>query len=299
MASAKKYPTTNTEFNRMFKSEAARREYLSKLRWPKGFVCPGCRGQEAWVVRGVIYKCSKCKRETSLTAGTLFQKSNLTLWEWFKLAWETVSRSEGASAALFNSSLDMDRTTSTDWRALRKLQQAMKPSDRWKLSGEVEFVDTTLITRGKRPRRIQLLVQRRGKQRGEVRMAEALTRSRFELTRFIEENVEKAATVYGNDWRGCASLSQAGYRLKTVRRTAVAKAENVADELKRYFRKRPQAAVRAESFVARLNEFAFRFNSAKAANHGKAFYQLLKRAVDSKAFSGRATTTLADHYLPL
>jgi hypothetical protein len=32
-----------------FRDEAACREYLAKLRWPDGFVCPRCQGRDAWV----------------------------------------------------------------------------------------------------------------------------------------------------------------------------------------------------------------------------------------------------------
>src|SRR6266404_1705130 len=38
------YPTTLAEWEARFGTEQACRDYLRKLRWPEGFVCPRCQG---------------------------------------------------------------------------------------------------------------------------------------------------------------------------------------------------------------------------------------------------------------
>ena len=43
------YPRTVLEFRDWFADEVACRDYLARLRWPKGFCCPVCRGPDHWV----------------------------------------------------------------------------------------------------------------------------------------------------------------------------------------------------------------------------------------------------------
>ena len=75
------YPGTFQDFDIWFSSENACLEYIAKLRWPKGFICPGC-GEEAdkpsLMGRG-LFLCRTCKRQTSITAGTLFHGSHKPL----------------------------------------------------------------------------------------------------------------------------------------------------------------------------------------------------------------------------
>src|SRR6266478_3385951 len=66
------YPRTIEEFEARFSSEASCREYLFQLRWPEGFRCPRCGGQESSPVREVLVRCRKCRHQTSVTAGTIF-----------------------------------------------------------------------------------------------------------------------------------------------------------------------------------------------------------------------------------
>lgn len=44
----KEYPDTFAELEKMFKSDSDCYDYLKKLRWPKGFVCPKCGSSESW-----------------------------------------------------------------------------------------------------------------------------------------------------------------------------------------------------------------------------------------------------------
>ena len=48
------YPRDLLEFEARFASEGACRDYLSALRWPEGFRCPGCGHERAWPVRNLL-----------------------------------------------------------------------------------------------------------------------------------------------------------------------------------------------------------------------------------------------------
>ncbi len=92
------YPRTWMEFERRFGDESACRAYLFGLRWPQGFVCPGCGGRHGLAIRRDLWRCRACRRETSVTAGTIFQDSKLPLTVWFRAMWQVASQKNGISA---------------------------------------------------------------------------------------------------------------------------------------------------------------------------------------------------------
>src|SRR5664280_2789340 len=67
------YPRDLSEFEAWFATEQACRAYLFRLRWPEGFRCPRCGGDQYWPVRSILLECRKCGHQTSVTAGTIFQ----------------------------------------------------------------------------------------------------------------------------------------------------------------------------------------------------------------------------------
>lgn len=82
------YPRTLREFNAWFPDEAACLEYLVRLRWPGGFVCPVCGGDGFWrMSKGRNLRCAGCRTDASVTAGTLFADTRLPLSTWFAAAW--------------------------------------------------------------------------------------------------------------------------------------------------------------------------------------------------------------------
>ena len=54
------YPSDLSDFDRFFPDEAACERFLERLRWPEGFVCPGCSTAGApWrTARGPL--CPNC-----------------------------------------------------------------------------------------------------------------------------------------------------------------------------------------------------------------------------------------------
>ena len=95
---AEDYPQTMLEMERRFSSEDACREYLKALRWPEGFVCPRCGVSKSLEIRRDLWRCLDCRREVSVTAGTVFQDSKLPLTLWFRAMWQITSQKNGVSA---------------------------------------------------------------------------------------------------------------------------------------------------------------------------------------------------------
>jgi ribosomal protein L37AE/L43A len=92
------YPGTVAEFEVRFSTEEACRKYLVQMRWPDGFRCPKCGGTKATVVRETLFQCCRCRHQTSVTAGTVFQDIRKPLIMWFRAMWYVTSQKNGASA---------------------------------------------------------------------------------------------------------------------------------------------------------------------------------------------------------
>jgi hypothetical protein len=78
---------TLADLEARFGSEQACWDYLLKLRWPEGFVCPRCGGRTAWSTTRRLLVCSGCQHQASVTAGTIFQDTRKPLTLWFRAMW--------------------------------------------------------------------------------------------------------------------------------------------------------------------------------------------------------------------
>ena len=63
--------------------------WLIEMRWPDGFVCPACGHEKGWALRrkAHTFECAGCRRQTSVTAGTILHASKLPLTVWFWAAY--------------------------------------------------------------------------------------------------------------------------------------------------------------------------------------------------------------------
>lgn len=75
---------TFADFQERFKTEEQCREYLFRQRFPNGFVCPSCGATEYYpIYRRNLCQCKKCRKQTSVTAGTVMHRTHLCLVLWF------------------------------------------------------------------------------------------------------------------------------------------------------------------------------------------------------------------------
>ena len=58
---------------------------LYRWRWPNGFVCPHCGHHRCCQLNTrKLQQCNRCHRQTSITAGTIFEATKLPLTVWFQ-----------------------------------------------------------------------------------------------------------------------------------------------------------------------------------------------------------------------
>jgi hypothetical protein len=138
------YPGTWAEFLAWFPDEAACARYLGRLRWPEGIVCRACGEERGWWIGECrLWVCAGCGRKTSVTAGTIFDKTRVPLQSWFAATWFVTSQKHGLSALGLQRALGLG-SYQTAWMMLHRLRVAMVRPERERLSGRVE-VDETYV----------------------------------------------------------------------------------------------------------------------------------------------------------
>ena len=129
------------DWQQHFSGEQTCLQAIIKLRWPEGFQCPGCGHDKGWLLHTRhVYECTECHHHTSITAGTLFHNTKLSLVKWFwSIYW--VSSDKGSISALRLTKL-IGVSWLTAQRMLRKLRIAMGDQNSlYKLTGIIELDD--------------------------------------------------------------------------------------------------------------------------------------------------------------
>lgn len=128
-------------FLEKYGTEEACQKALYKLRWPDGFRCPECGHHSHCQLKSrPLIQCNRCHHQTSLTARTLFDGSNLPLRTWFLAIFLLTQSKSGLSAMALSRHLGVAYNTA--WLLKQKLMQAMRERDDEKLlSGAVQVDD--------------------------------------------------------------------------------------------------------------------------------------------------------------
>ena len=216
------YPRTFQEMDDWFRDEAACRDYVRRLRWPAGFVCPHCGAADvAWIMSDDLMRCRSCRRRTSLTAGTIFEGTRKPLRTWFMAMWFVTSQKNGVSALGLQRTLGLG-SYETAWTWLHKLRRAMVRPGRDRLSGTVE-ADETYVggpEKDKWGREIEsksivaVAAEEDGKGIGRIRLRRIKDVSADSLLPFIRDAVVPGAVLHTDGWSGYTGLKSAGYKHK-------------------------------------------------------------------------------------
>ena len=211
------YPRDQLEFESHFASEEACRDYLFALRWPEGFRCPRCGHERAWPVRKVWFECARCGRQTSVTAGTIFQDTRKAAAAWFRAMWTITTQKNGASALGLQRVLGLG-SYQTAWPWMHKLRRAMVRPGRERLTGLVEVDETYWgaeeeVVIGRQTERkalIAVAAEERGTGLGRIRMQRVQNASAASLMPFVEESVEPGSVVCYRQLVGLRSAQEEG-----------------------------------------------------------------------------------------
>ncbi len=293
------YPRSLGEFQAWFQTDADCLDYLEWLRWPSGFVCPDCDRAGGWRLGDGRFMCSGCGRRTSVTAGTIFDRTRSPLTVWFMACWHFATGKNGVSALSLKRTLEIG-SYQTAWAMLHRLRSVLVRPGRERLKGRVE-VDETFIggvepgrpggrfLGGKKTLTVIAVEVLEPKGFGRCRMLPLADASAATLHPFVQEHIEPGAIIITDGWQGYHGLDGKGYRHdRRSQRAAEARGEDpgellpgvhrVASLAKRWLLGTHQGAVEAKHLAAYLNEFVFRFNRRRSRSRGMLFFRVMELA---------------------
>ena len=271
-------PLSRAQFEARFPDDAACADHLARRRWPNGFVCPGCGGAKGWALKtkAFTWECAACRRQTSVTAGTIMHASHLPLKVWFTAIHIVTSHSNGVSALQLQAQLGLGSYKSA-WLLLQKLRRAMVDPGRVLLEGVVEIDETEIPLRrkddppaGGRGRSTQGKMFVAGAvelspdgQPRRIRLAPIADFSAATLRPFVATVAAPGARVVTDGWSGYAGLADHAHDPKVVGTMAahvvLRWTHRVFSNLKRWglgtFH-----GLRRQHLKRHLDEFVFRWN---------------------------------------
>ncbi len=297
----KDYPQNWNEFLDWFATEEACLAYLERLRWAGGFVCPRCASvSEAYRASRTRLMCRACQHQSTVTAGTIFDKTRTPLRVWLAAAWYLTNQKQGVSALGLQRVLGLG-SYQTAWAMLHRFRRAMVRPDRGRLKGPVEVDETYLALTdrqepispvGRKSSTAKVLVviaveMLEPKGFGRIRLRRIANDSAACVIPFVQESIEPGAQVRTDGSAAYRSLGDLGYdHQRTVMlgsevpaHVSMAGVHRVAPLVKRWLLGTHHGSVQPEHLDAYLDEFVFRFNRRTSASRGMLFYRLLQQAV--------------------
>ena len=292
------YPRSTGEFQAWFRTDADCLDYLEWLRWPGGFICPSCGHAGGWRLGDGRHECAACHGRTSVTAGTIFDRTRTPLTVWFTACWLFATQKDGISAQSLQRSLEIG-SYPTAWAMLHRLRSVLVRPGRDRLSGIVQVDETFIggdepgLRGGRAPGKKVLtgIAVEVGEPKGigRCRMAVLADGSAESLHPFVTGAVEPGATVITDAWMGYHGLAGLGYaHERRSQRAARARGEDpgellpavhrVASLAKRWLLGTHQGSVDEAHLPAYLDEFVFRFNRRRSSSRGMVFYRVLELA---------------------
>lgn len=232
-------PESLIEFQERFRTDRACERYLFSWRWPEGFRCPRCHGTQARRLRTrPLYQCSRCRRQTSVTAGTVLHGTKVPLRKWFWAIFLVSRHKKGISALQLQRDLSLGSYRSA-WFMLQRVRAAFGEKRQWPLKGVVE-IDETLVGAhekgdppGKDPGHKAIVVgavglgtePARAQRWAGVRLGHVPDYTGQSLGSFVRANVARGSKLRTDGWRAYNHLVREGYMREAEVSSALTKPE--------------------------------------------------------------------------
>lgn len=286
------FPKTAVEFEKRFATEEDCRAYWIEARWGGTPRCSCCNSSRVWEERGgTLFECADCGHQTSLTSGTLLEKTKKPFKVWFRAIFEISARKNGISAKELQRIMGFG-SYKTAWAWLHKLRAAMVRSDSEPLGPFVEMDEALVGGRASPNKELVLVAAERS---GRVRLAHAANNDEATLKAFAEAEVAPHAHVVTDGHAGYNgnSLVERSHeplvQNKQERRAndAVQRCHWTVSNLKRWLLGTHGGAAKPKHLQAYLDEFVFRYNRRRTNGIARIAARLIESLVSKPPRSMR------------
>lgn len=266
------------------------RELLERMMWPHGAICPHCKndgktkpnskltrkeGAKAGVRKGV-YFCGACRKQFTVTVGTVFEGSHIPISKWLMGWFILCSSKKSISAHQLHRMLKV--TYKTAWFLAHRIRFAVADAPDKKLSGVVEVDETWIGGKGDRRTKLSRLtpVMALIEQNGNMKTRVVPTVTQKNLGNALRECVRKESVVCtdehlgykeaGKEFKAHHSVNHSKYEYSVKMPDGVSAGVNRCESFFALLKRGVHGAwhsVSREHLPKYANEFAFRWNTRK------------------------------------
>jgi transposase-like protein len=203
-------------------TEDEARKILEDIRWPRGPVCPKCGSKNAVRINGKsakvrdgLLRCKDCRRQFTVTVGTIMQGSHITLRQWLQAFHAISSSKKGVSALQLQRNLGL-HTYRAAWYLAHRIRLAMRDDLLASMLKGIVEVDETYVggkPRNKNPKNrgrgtkktpVLVLVEREGNAVSKpIKHVDART-----LKGAILEMVDRRSRIVTDEWPAYCGLEK-------------------------------------------------------------------------------------------
>jgi transposase-like protein len=267
-----------------FKTPENARQYLEKVRWPQGPICPHCGSiskdhyrLEGEAHRAGLLKCKDCREQFTVTVGTVFEKSKIALHVWLQAVFLLCSSKKGMSSHQLHRVLGV--TYKTAWFMTHRIREAMKGGALGPIGGADKTIEADETYYGKKASRrrtrgphhmhaIFALVERKG----QVRAFHIPTVTGATLRPILRAHASHLSTVYTDENTAYTHLNRDFFEHGTVahKRGEYARGPVSTNTVEGYFSILKRGLIGTYHHVSEahlqryVTEFDFRYNNRTA-----------------------------------
>jgi len=206
-----------------FTSEEVCLDYLSSQRWQDGVICPHCSNDKIYTLKGANkrFKCSKCRKQFTARAGTIFEDSKISLRKWFSALYLLLSHKKGISS--YQLARDLGVTQKTAWFMGMRIRNAVKQGN-FEKPITVAEVDETFVGGKNRNRhhdkKAAVIPYGRNftdkvpvmgildRDTRTIRCFIVPNTAKASLHPILKSNVEEGAILISDEWKGYKGLTE-------------------------------------------------------------------------------------------